>query len=127
MNNTLSAVKEIQDYIVDSMDNGYEGLDSCDLHNELFNTDYYIVGTHMAKEWLNNYGVFEAIDKIKEYEQDNFGEVNTDLSDPEKVVNILVYIIGEELLGESETLQEVWDSRLTAENIEAIKAEIEAL
>ena len=32
---------------------------------------------------------------LKEYENDNFGEVNTDFSDPEKVVNMYVYIIGE--------------------------------
>jgi len=41
--------------------------------------------------------VFEIIEFIKEYEQDNFGEVYTDLSDPCKVVNMYVYIIGEEI------------------------------
>jgi hypothetical protein len=70
-----------------------------DLHNEIFNTDYYIIGTYEAKKWLGDFA-FEAIDKIKEYEEDNFGEVNTDLSDPEKVVNMYVYIIGEELIYE---------------------------
>jgi len=62
--------------------------------------------------------------KHSQYETDNFGEVNTDLSDPEKVVNMLVYILGEELLGESETLQAKWDNRLTQEDLTTITQEI---
>lgn len=65
-----------------------------ELHNEVFNTDYYIIGTYDAKKWLSD-EVFNIINIIKEYENDNFGEVNTDFSDPEKVVNMYVYIIGE--------------------------------
>ena len=68
-----------------------------ELHNQLFNTDYYIIGTYEAKQWLGAFA-FEAIEKIQEYENDNFGELTTDLSEPEKVVNMYVYIIGEELL-----------------------------
>lgn len=49
---------------------------------------------------------FGAIEKIKVYEQDNFGECNTDLSDPEKVANMLAYVIGEEVLGDCETLRD---------------------
>ena len=67
-----------------------------ELHHELFNTNYYIIGTYKAKQWLDN-KVFDVIEFIKEYEQDNFGECYTDLSDPEKVVNMYVYIIGEEI------------------------------
>ena len=39
-------------------------------------------------------------DFIKEYENDNFGSVNTDFSDPEKVVNMYVYIIGEDIVSD---------------------------
>mgnify|MGYP003642951309 FL=1 len=70
-----------------------------DLHHELFNTDYYIVGTYQAKQWLGDYA-FDAIETIREYEQDNFGEVNTDFSDPEKVVNMYAYIAGEHFMQE---------------------------
>ena len=38
------------------------------------------------------------INFIKEYENDNFGSVNTDFSEPEKIVNMYVYIIGEEIV-----------------------------
>ena len=68
-----------------------------ELHNEIFNTDYYIIGTYKAKKWLGDMA-FNIIGFIKEYAEDNFGEVFTDLSDPEKVVNMYVYIIGEEII-----------------------------
>ena len=68
-----------------------------DLHHDCFNTYYYIIGTYQAKKWLGDQ-VFNIIDTIKQYENDNFGEVNTDFSDPEKVVNMYVYIIGEEIV-----------------------------
>ena len=68
-----------------------------DLHYHCFNTDYYIIGTYQAKKWLGE-NVFEIIEEIKTYEKDNFGEVNTDFSDPEKVVNMYAYIIGEEIV-----------------------------
>jgi|TARA_R100000084_G_scaffold100774_1_gene55517 hypothetical protein len=69
------------------------------IHYYAFNTDYYIIGTYQAKEWLGNMA-FDVINFIKDYEQDNFGEVSTDLSDPERVVNMYVYIIGEEIVWE---------------------------
>ena len=68
-----------------------------DLHHHCFNTDYYIIGTYQAKEWLGAYA-FDVIDFIKQYEHDNFGEVHTDFADPEKVVNMYAYIIGEEIV-----------------------------
>ena len=80
-----------------ALENGYNGY-YCDLHNEVFNTDYYIIGRAEAKEALNEYDVFEAIDLVQEYERDNFGEVLTDLSDPEKLINMVYYIIGDEAI-----------------------------
>jgi DNA replication protein DnaC len=70
-----------------------------DLHHEIFNTDYYIIGRFQATKWLGDQ-VFNVINIIKEYENDNFGEVNTDFSEVEKVVNMYVYIIGEEIVSE---------------------------
>ena len=70
-----------------------------DLHHEIFNTDYYIIGRYEATKWLGDQ-VFNVINIIKEYENDNFGEVNTDFSEVEKVVNMYVYIIGEEIVSE---------------------------
>lgn len=80
--------------IIEVLESGYNGY-LCDLHNEVFNTGYYIIGTCEAKQALEQYGVFDAIEEIKTYEQNNFGEVFTDFSEPEKVANMLWYIIGE--------------------------------
>lgn len=70
-----------------------------DLHHHAFNTDYYIIGTYQAKQWLGD-KVFDVIEHIREYEDWHFGEVSTDFSDPEKVVNMYAYIIGEEIVSE---------------------------
>ena len=70
-----------------------------DLHHNAFNMDYYIIGTYQAKQWLGDMA-FDVIEYIKEYENDNFGEVSTDFSDPERVVNMYAYIIGEQVVWE---------------------------
>ena len=79
-----------EDWIRDNMD---------DLHHHAFNTDYYIIGTQKAIEWMSD-KVFDIIGHVKDYEQDNFGQVTTDLTSPEKLVNMYVYIIGEEIVSE---------------------------
>ena len=92
--------QEIQEYFNDSI-NEYDKkwilTNTDDLHHEIFNTDYYIIGTYKAKQWCGD-EVFNIIDFIKEYENWHFGEVNTDFSSPEAVVNMYVYIIGEDIV-----------------------------
>ena len=73
-----------------------------DLHWEIFNQNYYIIGRYQAKQWLGA-DAFDCIYDIQEYENNNFGQVTTDLSEPERVVNMWVYIIGEEILEDVET------------------------
>ena len=81
---------QTQDWIEENLD---------DLHHHAFNTDYYIIGTYQATQWLGD-KVFHVIDEIKEYEMFNFGEVNTDFSSPESVVNMYAYIIGEQIVND---------------------------
>lgn len=90
------------------LENGYDGY-LCELHHEVFNTDYYIIGTFEAKQALTQYGVFEAMDKIKEYEESNFGKVITDISDAEKVANMLYYLIGENAMSKIQELNNDFD------------------
>ena len=104
----LEMRKEAREAIIETLKDGYTGYYS-DLHHEVFNTDYYIIGTYEAKKALEEYGVWDAIEKVQEYEKDNFGEVYTDLSNPEKVVNMLFYIIGEEVLYEMMNGIEAWE------------------
>ena len=119
-------LKEIANDAITKLQDGIGSTSyGCDLHNELFNTDYYIIGRYQAEQWLiANTGVFNGIGIVQEYEKDNFGEVQTDLSEAEKVVNMLVYIAGEEVLSESETLQGNWDNYLSEDDIKAIIEEL---
>ena len=89
----IERIQEIYDYDKDkvTLDNVY------DLHHEIFNTDYYIIGRYQAKQWMGA-DAFDCIGDIQEYENGNFGQVTTDLSEPERVVNMYVYIVGEEIL-----------------------------
>ena len=96
--------EEIKEYFDDYIEENKEYLEEVkflkvDLHHHAFNEDYYIIGTYQAKQWLGDMA-FDVIEHIREYEEFNFGEVNTDFSSPEKVVNMYAYIIGEEIVQE---------------------------
>ena len=100
MNYKYNEIKEyFNDYIKenDSALNDNDFID--ELHHHVFNTDYYIIGTYQASQWLGS-ETFNIINFIKEYENDNFGEVYTDFSNPENIVNMYVYIIGESIVSE---------------------------
>jgi len=112
--------------IIEALKNGFDGY-YCDLHNEVFNTDYYIIGTYEAQQALEEFGVFKAIEKVKEYEEDRFGAVYTDFSNPEEFANMLYYIIGEEVLDEMmdgvKAFHNNWDNIATDEtNSEILEA-----
>ena len=94
---------EIKQYAIEKIkenlqyNEDYLNQEWSDIHHDLFNTDYYLVYYSACNEWLGE-NVFECIEQIKEYEETNFGEVTTDLSNSESVVNMYVYIIGEYIL-----------------------------
>ena len=108
MNNKQKMREDARAAIIEALENGYTGY-YCDLHNEVFNSDYYIIGVYEAKEALREYDVWDAIEKVQTYEKDNFGQIYTDLADPEKLVNMLYYIIGEEVLYEMMDGVEAWE------------------
>ena len=122
----FSTLQELASYAVEQLKDGAGiGTYGADLHNDLFNSDYYIIGRYQAEQWLiANTGVFNAVCIIQEYENMQFGEVSTDLSDPERVCNMIVYIAGEEVLNESETLQKRWNEVLTERDIKKIIKEL---
>lgn len=118
--------KEIIETIIEHLKDydGYYG----DLHDEVFNADYYIIGTYKAEQALEQYGVFEAIRKIQEYEMDDFGEVYTDFTNPEKVASMLWYILGDEVLWEildNRYMSGMADDETNAELIERLQEELE--
>ena len=94
--------EEIEDTFydfIDEQDKDWIEENRDDLHHHAFNTDYYIIGTYRATQWLGDQ-VFNVIQFIKEYEENNFGEISTDFSNAENVVNMYAYIIGEEIVSD---------------------------
>ena len=98
--------QDVKDYLIQQLQDDV-GLDNDinDLHHYLINEHYFLIGYYNCKKWLEKESVFEAIEKIKEYEQFNFGEVTTDFSDEEKTANMLAYVLADEILNENNTYQ----------------------
>ena len=122
--NCAGMIADAKAAIIEALTDGeYDGY-YCDLHNELFNTDCYYAYTDHAEKFLNAIGVFDAIGVIVEYEKDNFGEVNTDFTNPCNVANMLYYIVGEEVLCDlfdgCELWNEVWNDEATEETNKAL-------
>ncbi len=98
MNTTIKT--ELRNYILDCINDGILTNDNRDdWHLVAFNEDYYITYHSKAIEWLKKHDLdtFDAIDIVKEYEIDHFGEFTTYIN-PESIVNMLVYIYGEDVL-----------------------------
>lgn len=115
--------------IIDWLEGGYDGY-YCDLHNAVFNTSYYIIGIYEAKEALKQYDVFKAIEKVKDYEELNFGEVTTDISDPEELANMLYYIIGYDVISDMYEIEEFndnWNYLATEETNTIIVAQLKEM
>lgn len=100
-------------------------IEGSELHNKLFNEDYFIIGRYQAEHFLQDSGgVFNAIETITEYEQDQFGEVTTNLAEAEHVANMYAYIRGEEFLQKCPTFSRKWDKKLSLEELQEIKDEL---
>lgn len=94
-NNIFLNEKGLFAAIIETLENGFDGY-YCDLHSEVFN-----YGVNADVKDLEEYGVFNALGEIQEYEKDNFGEVLTDLGNASAVADMLYYILGDNFLNES--------------------------
>ncbi|QDP47346.1 MAG: hypothetical protein Unbinned4388contig1000_65 [Prokaryotic dsDNA virus sp.] len=110
-----SIKQELAIHILDKINDGViDNTNRDEWHFYCFNEDYYIIYHSEALKWLKTHELdaFEAIETVREYEMDNFGEMNTQIN-PESIVNMLAYIYGQELLSETD-----------AENIEELETEL---
>ena len=115
----LQNKNEVLDVIIDNLAD-YEGSDFETYEDETFNQESNIYTREAAldldkfvkddatdyEDTVLNEGAFGAIQLVKAYEQDELGEVNTDLTDPCKVADMVDYLRGtrvfEELLNEAD-------------------------
>lgn len=101
MLNNTELKNELINHIIDHVNECDDDHDFSELHYECFNEDYYIIGYYQASEWLKKHDIdaFDAIDYVISYEKSNFGETNTAINS-EAIVNMLSYILGEEVISE---------------------------
>ena len=52
-----SLVKELKDYIASYIEDYSDDMRIDELHQELFNNSYYVVGYYNCKEWLRKHNV----------------------------------------------------------------------
>ena len=131
IDNTTKAIIEYGADRIDDMIANDETIDRDELHNRLYNDDYFIIGIYQANELLKEYddddtcygGVFGAIDKVREYETELFGEFTTEIA-PESIANMLAYIIGESSLNDCETYADHAGGDLSIDDLKIIKNEL---
>jgi hypothetical protein len=101
-----SVKEELREYglscLVDLQLDENELKDIAEVHNQLFNLDYYIIGYYEADQWMQSHkiGVFEGIEYCKDKEEEHFGESVTDFKNSEVLVNHLVYWASMEVIDE---------------------------
>ena len=99
------------------LDRPYAG----DLHGYLYNETQHYIYYASAKEAAAEIDVWECIGVVQKYEQDQFGEVYTPLSDACRVVNMVVSILGEALLqaiyGETAYFGPKWNDQLSDDEL----------
>lgn len=104
-----SIKQELVNHIIDMIDDMVLRNDNRDdWHHLCFNQDYYIIGYYQAEQWLkeHNIDIFAAIAECQEYEERNFGECQR-YNNAEKLVNMYVYILGQELFNRCYHIEDV--------------------
>ena len=108
---------EIKDMIMD-----YKDVYGSDLAYEMYNNDYYIIGTYEAKQFLKEY--FDDMTECLEQHEEEFGETYPDITNPEKVATLLALFVAQDVLYESKTLDKCWNDRLEESDLKRIAKEL---
>lgn len=136
----LQNKEEVLDEILDRVED-YEGSDFDTFENEVFNDDERNMYYNEAKDELEKFvsdedldgyettdGVFGAIELIKEYESTEFGEVNTDFSNPCDIANMIDFIRGGNVFGEvMEKADLDMDDDISTENLKLFKETVQEM
>lgn len=130
----LQNKEEVLDEMLDRVED-YEGSDFDTFENEVFNDAERNMYYNEAKDELEKFvsdedldgyetvdGVFGAIELIKEYENTEFGEVNTDFSNPCDIANMIDFIRGGNVFSDvMEKADLDMDEDISAENLKLFK------
>lgn len=130
----LQNKEEVLNEMLDRVED-YEGSDFDTFENEVFNDAGRNMYYNEAKDELEKFvsdedldgyetvdGVFGAIELIKEYENTEFGEVNTDFSNPCDIANMIDFIRGGNVFSDvMEKADLDMDEDISAENLKLFK------
>lgn len=123
-----------KDEIIETMENAkeYDAPDFECLFESMISNNYYIVADYEAAQALETFknnkkldgyktdldGVFGAIELVKQYESDQFGEGYIPLDNPEEVANMVEYIRAKTLFNEALNHAKLkMNSKATEQNI----------
>ena len=87
----------IKDYLLQYLEDNDLTIDNedVDIHDEVFNQDYFIIGYYNAEQWLideqGNNRTFEVLNYVMEQEKYNFGEVDS-IQISENVDSVEIFI-----------------------------------
>ena len=114
MNNQTTYYKydEIKNELLDYVENNdlilADALQDDDLHFNVYNSDYFIIGYYNAEQWLikddRNY-TFEVLGYVQEQSEEMFGTIEK-ITDAERLVNLYAYWLGYEVIAELQAEQE---------------------
>ena len=97
--------KEIKKEIANEMYTSIKDYESiqdmylCDVANEYYNNDYYIIGIYQAKEWIKKY--FDDMLEVIEYWEDETGEqYGQMITEVEKLATLVAYTVADTILNE---------------------------
>ena len=113
---------QLADTLADCDYGDFEDFD--EVFQQAYNAQPYIIGTYKAAQELAGYasmGVFSAIDAVTSYEKTQFGEVSTDIADPESLATMLMYVLGDEFWTDTLDKLDIDSDDYTQENFDKIK------
>ena len=113
--------EKVIDYLIEKLKEfNYDGFtcDSYDLHNEVFNTDYVVIGCYQAKQMIAE-NIDDLFYMLDEYEQE-FGESYKDIQDVERVLNLMYYMCGLQLFNELNLHSNEYNGILEQKDIQKI-------
>jgi hypothetical protein len=135
--NTISndIMSEIKDYIpekpklddlianeVYSLLDNHVDVEIPELAYEMYNRDYYIIGTYQAAEFCKTY-FHEMLEVLEDY-QEEFGTPYKDIQNTENVASLIALKTCEKILNNCDSIQKNWDNELNKDTIEEIKEEL---
>tara|TARA_R100000742_G_C4216364_1_gene41346 strand:- start:269 stop:619 length:351 start_codon:yes stop_codon:yes gene_type:complete len=99
---------ELLDYVENNNLTLSKALQDDDLHFNVYNSDYFIIGYYNAEQWLikddRNY-TFEVLGYVQEQEENELGTIEK-IDNAERLVNLYAYWLGYEVIAELQAEQE---------------------